>query len=370
LAALISSKNAPADSYLPPTGRALAFFVLKASPNTLRNFLVYAVLLACATSAFAGKYQKTLDKKSHIWNDDPKPGEECNWSGKRDRLDLADGPGTLTWYNDEKGPRTRTQFFTERLHFVSKITGTMLRGRWEGMVELMDADGHVSHALFDNGKLTTAWSEGPAPAQTKVTAAAPAERKEESGPEAVAPPPAASTISRATPEPPRPVTQLPSQPVPAISKAPTDFSIEPMPLTQNSSSVTVRSTPVPTKSMLNGPPQSPVRSGGSLLSDPITSSSGAGGGAGDLFHSLAAPPSLLQHRATLSPREASKIAEAELAQEGLKLTDYPRRQLTYNPDSDSWAVSYEHGAGNESAPGPARVGVTVDDKSGKATVAH
>jgi hypothetical protein len=114
------------------------------------------------------------------------------------------------------------------------------------------------------------------------------------------------------------------------------------------------------------PPQSSARSSGSLLTDPVVASSGSGS-AGDLFHSLAAPPSLLQHRASLSPREATKIAEAELDREGLKLSDYPRRQLTYNPDSDSWFVSYEHGASNEAAPGPARFGVTVDDKSGKAT---
>jgi hypothetical protein len=120
--------------------------------------------------------------------------------------------------------------------------------------------------------------------------------------------------------------------------------------------------------MLNGP-QAPARSSGSLLTDPVVSS-GAGGETGDLFHSLAAPPSLLQHRATLSPKEATKIAEAELARAGLQLSDYPRRQLTYNPDSDSWIVSYEHGAGNESAPGPARVGVNVDDKSGKTTLMH
>ncbi len=331
----------------------------------LKTVLVYGTLLVCAASAFAGKYQRTLDKKSHIWNDDPKPGEECNWSGKRDRLDLADGPGTLTWYNDEKGPRTRTNFSTERLHFASKLTGTMLRGRWEGIVEAMDANGHVSHALFDNGKLMTAWSEGAAPAQAKLAAAAVTERKEESKPAAAALP-ASSAISRTTPE---PVAKLPSQPTPPISKAPADFSIEPKPLVQNSSPAAIRSTPVPTKAMLNTP-QSPVRSGGSLLSDPVVASSASGGDAGDLFHSLSAPPTLLQHRATLTPREASKIAEAELAREGLKLADYPRRQLTYDPDADRWIVSYEHGAGNESASGPAKLGVSVDDKSGNATLLH
>jgi hypothetical protein len=353
---------------LPRERGALAFFLLKTSLNTFLNVLVCAVVLACAAPAFAGKYQRTLDKKSHIWNDDPKPWEECNWSGGRDRLNLADGPGTLTWYNDEKGPTTRTRFSAERLHFVSKVTGTMLRGRWEGMVELMDANGHVSHALFDNGKLMMAWTDGPAPAQAKVAAAAPTERKTQAEPETVTAP-AAPAVSRATPEPAGPVTRLPSEPAPAISKTPAEFSIEPKPLIQNSSSVVVKSTPVPTKSMLGGP-QSPVRSGGSLLTDPVVSSSGVGGAGGDLFHSLAAPPSLLQHRASLSPREATKIAEAELAREGLNLSDYPRRQLTYNPDSDTWIVSYEHAAGNESAPGPARLGITVDDKSGNATLMH
>ncbi len=246
----------------------------------------------------------------------------------------------------------------------------MLRGRWEGVVELMDADGRVSHALFDNGKLTTPWVEGPAPAEAKVAAATTPARKEQPKPEAVAVPAAAPAISRATPEPVKVVTKPPSQPLPAVSRTPSEFSVEPKPLVQNSSPVAARSTPVPTKSMLNGPP--PSVAPGSLLTDPIVSSSGSssggGGGGPDLFHSLAAPPSLLQHRASLSPRETTKIAEAELAREGLTLSDYPRRQLTYNPDSDTWIVSYEHASGNESGPGPAKFGVTVDDKSGKATL--
>ena len=253
----------------------------------------------------------------------------------------------------------------------------MLRGRWEGVVELMDADGRVSHALFDNGKLTSPWVEGPESAQAKLAAAATPERKEQPKPEAMVAPAATPAISRATPEPakvaiaratPEPakvITKLPSQPAPAASRTPNEFSIEPKPLIQNSTPVAARSTPVPTKSMLNGPP--PSMAPGSLLTDPVVSSPGSGGGSPDLFHSLAAPPSLLQHRASLSPRETTKIAEAELAREGLVLSDYPRRQLTYNPDSDTWFVSYEHAAGNESAPGPAKFGVTVDDKSGKAT---
>jgi hypothetical protein len=370
-----------ADSSLPGIMGSLAFSLLNTSRNTLRNVLVCAAFLVCAGSASAGKYQKTLDKKSHVWNDDPQPWEECNWAGGHDRMNLATGPGTLTWYNDEKGPTTRTRFTAERLHFVSKLTGTMLRGRWEGVVELMDADGRVSHALFDNGKLTTAWAEGPAPAQAKVAAVATPERKkEQSNPETIDAPAAAPTISRATPEPakvaisratPEPakvVTKLPSEPAPAASRTPTEFSVEPKPLIQNSSSVAARSTPVPTKSMLNGPP--PSVASGSLLTDPVVPSSRSGGSDPDLFHSLAAPASLLQHRASLSPREAAKIAEAELARDGLNLADYPGRQLTYNPDSDTWIVSYEHGAGKESAPGPARVAVTVDDKSGKATTSH
>jgi hypothetical protein len=105
-----------------------------------------------------------------------------------------------------------------------------------------------------------------------------------------------------------------------------------------------------------------------LLTDPIASSSGSGASAGELFHSLAAPPSLLQHRATLSPREVTKIAEAELTREGYKLADYPKRQLTYIPDSDSWSVSYERAPSNETAAGPAKFGVIVEDKSGKATL--
>src|SRR3954454_21024756 len=101
---------------------------------TTSCLLVAVVLISSVGAASAGKYQRTLDKKAHIWNDDPKPWEEANWSGGRDRLNLADGPGTLVWYHAERGPVERTKFSAEKLHFASKLTGTMLRGRWEGVV--------------------------------------------------------------------------------------------------------------------------------------------------------------------------------------------------------------------------------------------
>jgi hypothetical protein len=255
---------------------------------------------------------------------------------------------------------------------VSKLTGTMLRGRWEGIVEAVDAEGHVSHSLFDNGKLMQPWAEGPAPAEAKAAEIAKAERKESPKPESVvtsAEAPPAPTPSQPAAQPARSVARMPSDPVPAATRVPSEFSIEPKPLVQNSPPVVARTTPVPTKSMLASSP--PARStSGSLLSDPVMPPPNSSGATGDLFHSLAAPPSLLQHRAVLVPKEVTKIAEAELARQGLKLTDYPRRQLTYNPDNDTWFVSYEHGTGNQTAAGPARVSVTVDDKTGNAVSAH
>jgi hypothetical protein len=339
--------------------------------------------LLSAIPAFAGKYQRTLDKKSHIWNDDPKPWEECNWTGGRDRLNLADGPGTLVWYHAERGPVPRVQFMQEKLHFASRLTGTMLRGRWEGIVESQDANGRISHARFDNGKPLEGWIEGPAP-ETKATESktteveAPETRAAEQRSASTGTPPVeivsqparepAPVVSR--PEPVAPVVKSPPDATRHTNfSSPVDFSIEPKPLIQGSSSVAVQSTPVPTKSMLtSSQPASSRSSGSTLLTEPIMpSASSGGGGAGDLFHSLAAPPTLLQHHASLAPREVTKIAEAELAAQGLKLADYPRRQLTYNPENDSWFVSYEHGAGNDSLPGPSSFGVTVDDKTGKAT---
>ena len=76
----------------------------------------------------------------------------------------------------------------------------------------------------------------------------------------------------------------------------------------------------------------------------------------------------MKHRATLSPREAAKIAEVELAKQGYILSDYPRRQISYDSDSDAWIFSYAHDPTNTGAAGPPQFGVTVEDKTAKATV--
>ncbi len=77
---------------------------------------------------------------------------------------------------------------------------------------------------------------------------------------------------------------------------------------------------------------------------------------------------MLKHRASLSPREAAKIAEGELAKEGYMLADYPRRQISYDADSDSWVFGYAHDSANTNATGPAQFGVIVEDKTGKASI--
>ncbi len=104
------------------------------------------------------------------------------------------------------------------------------------------------------------------------------------------------------------------------------------------------------------------------MNEPVLPSQPSSAAGSDLLQSLAAPQSLLKHRASLSPREAAKIAEAELARQGYMLSDYPHRELTYDSDRDVWIFGYAHDPANTSAAGPPKFGVTVEDKTAKATV--
>ena len=364
--------------------------------HSFRFALLCGVLLLSAHTAVCGKYLRTLDKKAHIWNDDPKPGDEAHWSGKRDEQDFATGTGTLTWYHAEQGPSTRTTFYQEKLHIVSNLTGTMVRGRWEGMVEAIDTNGRISHARFDNGKLIEPWSEGHAPDVVQPPPVAATAKPKTEPPKSTPPPerwnePAALPEAKPANSPRLAPTPVPKKQTAPIVEAPHSVQTETprlqmeaprLPRRDEGPTISAKTafdapvfdTPVATAPAPAPAPAPPGRTrsdstaGSSLLSQPALSSQSGNLGGDDLLHSLAAPPALLKHRASLSPREAAKIAEVELAKEGYILTDYPRRQIAYDSDNDMWVFSYAHDPASTSAAGPPQFGVTVEDKTAKAAL--
>src|SRR5438445_9741580 len=153
---------------LPPRGRSLRILVVEDHANTLRVlarlldhfgrnirlFFVYSALLLFASVAYgAGSYQPTRDGKTLVWNDSPKRGEEATWSGRRDKNGFAAGSGTLTWYQVEPTIVTGSNIPDARRYAVviSRCSGKMVEGKFEGAVTYVDANGKRLQASLVNG---------------------------------------------------------------------------------------------------------------------------------------------------------------------------------------------------------------------------
>ena len=169
---------------LPPQGKSLRILVVEGHGNTLRVlarlldhfgrnirlFFVYSALLLFASVAYgAGSYQPTRDGKTLVWNDSPKRGEEATWSGRRDKNGFAAGSGTLTWYQVEPTIVTGSNIPDARRYAVviSRCSGKMVEGKFEGAVTYVDANGKRLQATFVNrGKRPAKRNLSPAAQET------------------------------------------------------------------------------------------------------------------------------------------------------------------------------------------------------------
>ncbi len=130
-----------------------------------------AVLIFAGQAFGAGAYQRTDDrKKTLVWNNDPKPGDAAEWSGKRDPEGYADGPGTLTWLQPQKQSlfSTGSNITGTKKVPVSRLTGTMTHGKFEGTVSTAER-GKTYYARYVGGQRKGNWSREPVVA--KATAA-------------------------------------------------------------------------------------------------------------------------------------------------------------------------------------------------------
>jgi hypothetical protein len=154
----------------------------------MRFFVVCGVLLLfLGSGAWAGdRYQRAQDGKTLVWNPNPKADDAASWSGQRDKEHYATGDGILTWYRVERtyalGARVPLEKYVPRVRY----SGKMVRGKLDGPVVAVDANGKTFHASFANGSRTGQWAEGPAgnPAQHKEEAVA----RDVVGPETESPP--------------------------------------------------------------------------------------------------------------------------------------------------------------------------------------
>jgi Flp pilus assembly protein TadD len=111
-------------------------------------FIACTALLGFSSSAYAGGgvYQRTKGGHTIVWNNYPRPGDEASWSGGKDGQGYATGDGTLTWYT--------------RGVLGSRYTGRMIRGKLNGPVTNVDANGGTFRGTFVNGSKSADWAEG------------------------------------------------------------------------------------------------------------------------------------------------------------------------------------------------------------------
>jgi hypothetical protein len=139
-----------------------------------------------------GAYQRTKDGKTIVWNNNPKPGDEVTWSGKRDSNGYAVGLGTLTWYDGNPTAVTGSNIpFRRRTFLISRNTGNMVEGKFDGPVVSVDDRGKIYQLTFVNGKRVIDRKTAPAPAADKARMAR-VERSPSPKPPAEGPSPSAA----------------------------------------------------------------------------------------------------------------------------------------------------------------------------------
>lgn len=148
--------------------------------HRLRASVAILVLLFVVRIYAEGTYQRTEDrKKTFVWNNDPQPGDIANWKGERDAEGYAAGPGTLSWSRMSRGFSTGSNTTTtKRRTPISTYSGTMVRGKFEGVVMTVD-HGKTYEAKFADGQREGNWASGTAVAKTEKAESAPATEKAE-----------------------------------------------------------------------------------------------------------------------------------------------------------------------------------------------
>ncbi|HEY6207007.1 MAG TPA: hypothetical protein VIW21_12660 [Chthoniobacterales bacterium] len=302
---------------------------------SVRICVAIGVLLLLINIVCGGEYQRAVDGKTLVWNNDPKPNDAASWSGKQDKEGYATGYGTLVWYTIQRTRLTGSNLPTDKRVPISSYTGNMTRGKLDGAVIAADPSGKFYHGTFVNGRRTSDWAAGvPRVRRAElVEAASPAEGPSQAKTEKPeAPPPAKEAASRAKTQ--QPSVETSSKTTPIAAGEPT---------TQVSDSL--RS--------LTAPPAS-------LRTEAAT---------GPAAPALAPPPSTrssapaAEASARLNAAEAIELADAEARNRGYNLNEYQHPQSQHVTDSETWSVSYEPNTSSATA-----FSVIIDEKTMKAQI--
>jgi ketosteroid isomerase-like protein len=142
--------------------------------NIRSAFVCSAFLLFASVAYAAGSYQRTKDGKALVWTDSPRRGEKATWSGRRDKNGFATGSGTLTWSKVEPIIVTGSNIPNSRRYavVVSRYSGKMVHGKFEGAVTYVDANGKRFLATFVNGRMRPATQQPATPTPERTPAPA------------------------------------------------------------------------------------------------------------------------------------------------------------------------------------------------------
>lgn len=294
---------------------------------SMRFLFVCSLVLLLGHGAYGeGSYQRTKDRKTIIWNNDPQPGDIATWSGDRDADRYANGFGTLTWYTAKQRLLTGSNIPTSKSLVFGRYSGTMVHGKFEGPVNV-ESKGKIAHAKFVDGKRTNNWADGPAP-ERKVAE----KRTEPVGNDADvdAEPPAQGP----TPVRPQPTKQPVTEST--VKQSPTEFD------------ESLRS--------LIGPPAS-------LRVDPVAEASPE--------PSISSTPQAPPLSPSLTAAEVIGLADAEARIKGYDVGEFQRPQAQYSAPDHTWSVSYDQESVDRNGMGKTgkHFKVSVEDKTKKASVA-
>jgi hypothetical protein len=192
----------------------------------------------------------------------------------------------------------------------------MVKGKLEGAVVAVDADGKTYHGTFVHGRRTADWAEGP-PTEKAKKAATPAPPK---------------SPAKATPS---PVAKQTPAPRPAATPEPTETPRE---------SSALDSLTRPPSSLRANPEPRPA--------DEAPSTTPAPAPAGP----------------TLTTGEAIDLADTHAKSKGIDLHTYRRPQAQYIAADDAWSVFYDQRTENGNAEAGKHFTVQVEDKTKKVTV--
>jgi hypothetical protein len=347
------------------------------------HYICGLILLVFAGAALGeGRYQRTKDGKTMVWNNDPKRGDAATWFGDRDAEGYATKVGTLTWY-------------TANGTVYARYFGNMVRGKFDGMVN-SHSKGKTDHAIFVDGQRTTRWVAGRAPslrvAQPRIAPVKPtakiAKANSEIGNQASdvsvrlqrradeqpAEPPMKDNLAAKEPlnargeeKPERPTEDIPAE-GPGLDVRKTENAPRPTLNPEIGRQGPVESEKAQVPRSKSATAESPQASAANP--QPTTTPGWPQIDVDDSLQSLAQPPSSLhanpetaaapEARPHLTKEEVIKIANAAARARGYKRTDYHRTEPQYDPAYKVWSVSYEQSAADGMGK---RFSVIVDDKT-------